>query len=69
MACDGQYLMNAVVGKCANAFEGLRSLVDVGGGIGGPARAIAEAFLKIVVSVLDLPWTFLVLLQVCGLRA
>nr|QCX36375.1 KOMT2 [Piper methysticum] len=56
MVCDSQYLMKIIVKKCATAFEGKRSLIDVGGGTGGAARSIAEAFPDIQeVSVLDLP--------------
>ncbi|KAL0388041.1 UNVERIFIED_CONTAM: putative O-methyltransferase 3 [Sesamum radiatum] len=40
-----------IVGKC---FEGLGSLVDVGGGTGTLAKAIAEAFPQIHCTVLDL---------------
>lgn len=55
MACDAQNSAKYVLKKCAAAFEGLGSVVDVGGGTGGAARIIAEAFPDMVVTVLDLP--------------
>lgn len=36
-------------------FKGLKSLVDVGGGIGTMAEAIAKAFPEIQCTVFDLP--------------
>ncbi|KAK9131977.1 hypothetical protein Scep_011505 [Stephania cephalantha] len=44
-------------------FEGLRSVVDVGGGVGIMARAIAEAFPRIKCTVLDLSHIILVLIK------
>ncbi|KAJ0986732.1 hypothetical protein J5N97_005088 [Dioscorea zingiberensis] len=56
MACDSRVLMTAVVKDWGQVlFGGLRSLVDVGGGSGGAAAAIAEAFPEVKCSVLDLP--------------
>lgn len=40
--------------ECRSIFEGLRSLIDYGGGDGTAARAIAKAFLKVMCTVLDL---------------
>nr|CAD1834322.1 unnamed protein product [Ananas comosus var. bracteatus] len=55
MAADGRFIMDVVVRKCGHVFCGLRSLVDVGGGTGAAARAIAEAFPGVTCAVLDLP--------------
>ncbi|KAF2283289.1 hypothetical protein GH714_043660 [Hevea brasiliensis] len=40
---------------CEGAFEGLKSLVDVGGGTGTVAKAIAKAFPQLDCIVFDLP--------------
>ncbi|KAG9447756.1 hypothetical protein H6P81_013884 [Aristolochia fimbriata] len=55
MASDSQFLMSTLTTKCAHVFDGLNSLVDVGGGTGAAARALAGAFPKTRVTVLDLP--------------
>jgi hypothetical protein len=55
MAADTQFTMNFVVSNCIDVFDGVTSLVDVGGGTGTSARAIAKAFPHIKCSVLDLP--------------
>ncbi|OAY62600.1 Trans-resveratrol di-O-methyltransferase [Ananas comosus] len=55
MAADGRFIMDVVVRKCGHVFHGLRSLVDVGGGTGAAARAIAEAFPHVKCAVLELP--------------
>ncbi|KAH9748876.1 O-methyltransferase ZRP4 [Citrus sinensis] len=44
-----------IVKDCKPIFQGLRSLVDVGGGTGAFARIISEAFPGIKCTVLDLP--------------
>ncbi|KAF5729127.1 trans-resveratrol di-O-methyltransferase-like [Tripterygium wilfordii] len=54
MASDSRTI-TLVVGDHKEIFEGLDSLVDVGGGTGTLARAIAEAFPHITCTVLDLP--------------
>ncbi|KAJ6755447.1 O-METHYLTRANSFERASE [Salix purpurea] len=41
--------------KCKGIFEGVNSLVDVGGGVGTMAKAISEAFPHIDCTVFDLP--------------
>ncbi|EHA8586287.1 Trans-resveratrol di-O-methyltransferase [Cocos nucifera] len=55
MASDTSVVSKVVVTDCKAAFRGLRSLVDVGGGNGMFARAIAEAFPHIKCTVYDLP--------------
>ncbi|KAJ4967497.1 hypothetical protein NE237_019346 [Protea cynaroides] len=44
MASDTRLVMNVVVTESKGVFEGLSSLVDVGGGIGTTAKSIAETF-------------------------
>ncbi|XP_022944130.1 probable O-methyltransferase 3 [Cucurbita moschata] len=55
MVCDSEFIGKIVTEKCSRVFEGLKSLVDVGGGTGVMANAIAEAFPHITCSVFDLP--------------
>lgn len=55
MVCDSELIGKIVIEKCSGVFEGLKSLVDVGGGTGVMANAIAEAFPHITCSVFDLP--------------
>uniref|UniRef100_A0A0E0AW80 O-methyltransferase domain-containing protein n=1 Tax=Oryza glumipatula TaxID=40148 RepID=A0A0E0AW80_9ORYZ len=55
MASDSHFVVNIVIHECAEVFVGVRSLVDVGGGNGAMAKAIADAFPHIKCSVLDLP--------------
>jgi trans-resveratrol di-O-methyltransferase len=55
MVSDSRLMLDFVVSRCGEVFDGIASLVDVGGGAGGAARAIAEAFPQVKCSVLDLP--------------
>lgn len=52
---SSRLVLEFVVTKCGEVFNGIRSLVDVGGGTGSAARAIARAFPYVKCSVLDLP--------------
>ncbi|EEF39800.1 o-methyltransferase, putative [Ricinus communis] len=54
MACDSQ-LVSLIVKDHKEIFEGVASLVDVGGGTGTLARAIADAYPLMTCAVLDLP--------------
>ncbi|CAO2163958.1 unnamed protein product [Urochloa humidicola] len=54
MAADSSFIMDIMVNKCSDIFQGISSLVDVGGGIGGATQAIAQAFPHVECSVLDL---------------
>ncbi|XP_030460137.2 trans-resveratrol di-O-methyltransferase-like [Syzygium oleosum] len=54
MASDSQ-MMNLVIKDCKEIFEGLNSLVDVGGSTGIVARIISEACPGLKCTVLDLP--------------
>ena len=58
MASDARLVMNVVVDKCMGVFEGLESFVDVGGGTGTVAKAIADTFPNIKYTVFDLPHVF-----------
>ncbi|KAL5998810.1 hypothetical protein ACLOJK_009758 [Asimina triloba] len=55
MASDARLLMGIVVKECGRVFQGLGSLVDVGGGTGATAETIANAFPQVKCSVLDRP--------------
>ena len=55
MASDAKFLMDVLLKNCGHVFDGVRSLVDVGGGTGSVAIAISEAFPDIKCSVLELP--------------
>jgi hypothetical protein len=55
MVADSRFLMPIVLRQCGEMFRGINSLVDVGGGHGGAAAAIAAAFPHVKCSVLDLP--------------
>jgi trans-resveratrol di-O-methyltransferase len=54
MASDSG-MMNLVVRDCGPVFEGLDTLIDVGGGTGTCARIISEAFPHLKCTVFDLP--------------
>ncbi|CAL4909122.1 unnamed protein product [Urochloa decumbens] len=54
MVSDSNFLMDIAINECAGAFQGITSLVDVGGGLGASAQAIAKAFPGVKCSVLDL---------------
>ncbi|KAF2283285.1 hypothetical protein GH714_043648 [Hevea brasiliensis] len=55
MASDARLVMHVLINECEGAFEGLKSLVDVGGGTGTVAKAIAKAFPQLDCIVFDLP--------------
>ncbi|KAJ6693546.1 hypothetical protein OIU85_004329 [Salix viminalis] len=55
MASDSVLVSKVIVSKCKGIFEGVNSLVDVGGGTGTMAKAISEAFPHIDCTVFDLP--------------
>jgi len=55
LAAQSRFLMPVVLRECGEVFRGIDSLVDVGGGHGGAATAIAAAFPHLKCSVLDLP--------------
>ncbi|OMO84863.1 O-methyltransferase, family 2 [Corchorus olitorius] len=55
MASDGLLAAKAVLSKCKGVFEGLRSLVDVGGGIGTLTKVLAKKFPSMDCIVFYLP--------------
>lgn len=55
MASDARLVMSVLLEKHKDVFEGVGSVVDVGGGTGTMAKSIAKAFPHIECSVLDLP--------------
>ncbi|MED6209418.1 hypothetical protein PIB30_054481 [Stylosanthes scabra] len=55
MASDARFISKMVIENCKGVFEGLESLVDVGGGNGTLAKAISKSFPKLECTVLDLP--------------
>ncbi|MED6177124.1 hypothetical protein PIB30_094972 [Stylosanthes scabra] len=54
MAGDSQ-MVNVALRDCSFVFEGIESIVDVGGGNGTTAKIICEAFPELQFTVLDLP--------------
>ncbi|KAK4438746.1 8-hydroxyquercetin 8-O-methyltransferase [Sesamum alatum] len=55
MASDSMLAARVITEDCRNVFEGLKSMVDVGGGTGTVAKAIADGFPGMNCVVLDLP--------------
>ncbi|GKA32862.1 trans-resveratrol di-O-methyltransferase-like protein [Tanacetum coccineum] len=55
MASDARLVTSVILKHCGSAFEGLNSIVDVGGGTGTVAKAIANAFPKLSCISFDLP--------------
>lgn len=55
MTSDTRLISKVVIDKCKGVFEGVESLIDVGGGMGTMARAIADAFPHMDCTVFDLP--------------
>ncbi|PWA54714.1 Caffeate O-methyltransferase (COMT) family [Artemisia annua] len=55
IACDARVTVSAVIEGCSVVFEGLKTMVDVGGGNGTSLRMIVEAFPWIKGINFDLP--------------
>ncbi|KAL7606450.1 trans-resveratrol di-O-methyltransferase [Lactuca sativa] len=55
MASDAKLIGSFITKHCADVFQGLNSVVDVGGGTGTIAKAIAKAFPSISCISFDLP--------------
>ncbi|KAK9051268.1 hypothetical protein SSX86_027895 [Deinandra increscens subsp. villosa] len=55
MASDARLVISVILKHCRGVFEGLDSIVDVGGGTGTIARAIVEGFPDIRCICFDLP--------------
>ncbi|KAI7734243.1 hypothetical protein M8C21_011556 [Ambrosia artemisiifolia] len=55
MASDARLVTTIILKHCGDAFEGIESIIDVGGGTGTVAQAIAKAFPNIRCISFDLP--------------
>ncbi|KAI3457176.1 hypothetical protein Pfo_013839 [Paulownia fortunei] len=55
MASDARLVTSVIVKDYRQVFQGLKSMVDVGGGTGTVAKAIADAFPSLNCTVLELP--------------
>ncbi|KAJ4799084.1 O-methyltransferase family protein [Rhynchospora pubera] len=55
MASQSNSIMRGLVARCSNIFDGLNSLVDVGGGTGTAIKIIVEAFPGLKCTLFDLP--------------
>ncbi|KAM7270865.1 hypothetical protein ACFE04_030079 [Oxalis oulophora] len=55
MGNDSRLIFHVMIQKCRAVFEGLSSLVDIGGGNGMLAKSIAQEFPQIECVVFDLP--------------
>lgn len=55
MACDAKVVVPAIVEGCSEVFDGVGSLVDVGGGNGTTMNILAKAFPRIRGINFDLP--------------
>ncbi|KQK05395.1 O-methyltransferase ZRP4 isoform X2 [Brachypodium distachyon] len=54
MVSDSRFIMDVAVKECGQVFEGVGSLVDVGGGLGAASQVISKAFPRLECSVMDL---------------
>ncbi|KAK4714048.1 hypothetical protein R3W88_019955 [Solanum pinnatisectum] len=55
MGSDARLIISVFIKNGKGVFEGLKSLVDVGGGTGIVAKAVSNALLELKCSVFDLP--------------
>nr|BBE32341.1 O-methyltransferase [Acorus calamus] len=55
MERDTRVMMGLIIAECRGVFEGVNTLVDVGGATGTSARMISDAFPNIRCTVLDQP--------------
>ncbi|CAK8537911.1 unnamed protein product [Lathyrus sativus] len=55
MACDAPLVSDLLIEKGKGVFDGLESLVDVGGGTGNLGKALAKSFPQLEYTVFDLP--------------
>ncbi|EYU30782.1 hypothetical protein ABFS82_08G207100 [Erythranthe guttata] len=55
MASDARFVNSLLIREYKQVFEGLDSIVDVGGGTGAAAKAIVSAFPGLKCTVLELP--------------
>ncbi|KAL2483378.1 O-methyltransferase family protein [Forsythia ovata] len=55
MASDARLVTSLLIRDCKHVFEGLNSIVDVGGGTGTVSKIISDEFPNLKCTVLDLP--------------
>ncbi|CAI9787643.1 unnamed protein product [Fraxinus pennsylvanica] len=55
MASDAKLVASVLISDCKHLFEGLNSIVDVGGGTGTVSEVIVDAFPNLKCTVPDLP--------------
>ncbi|KAJ1406066.1 S-adenosyl-L-methionine-dependent methyltransferase [Sesbania bispinosa] len=55
MTCDTKFVVPAIIEGCSEAFDGVNTLVDVGGGNGTTSRILAKACPWIQLINFDLP--------------
>ncbi|XP_059276640.1 acetylserotonin O-methyltransferase-like [Lycium ferocissimum] len=55
MACDARVAVSAIINGCPEIFEGINTMIDVGGGDGTALRLLVEAFPWITGINFDLP--------------
>ncbi|KAL0560097.1 hypothetical protein IC582_000491 [Cucumis melo] len=55
LASDAKFVVSVLMEKCKGVFDGVGSLVDVGGGTGNVTKCIAQAFPQMECTVFDLP--------------
>ncbi|CAL5022407.1 unnamed protein product [Urochloa decumbens] len=55
MVADSNFITDIIIKEGSDLFQGINSLIDVAGGLGGAAHAISEAFPHLECSVLELP--------------
>ncbi|XP_040245454.1 O-methyltransferase ZRP4 isoform X2 [Aegilops tauschii subsp. strangulata] len=54
MVSDSSFIMDIAIRECGEVFQGIGSLMDVGGGLGAAAQAISGAFPSLECTVMDL---------------
>ncbi|XP_021898419.1 trans-resveratrol di-O-methyltransferase-like [Carica papaya] len=55
MACDSHLVTTTIINNYKNVFDGLKKLVDVGGGTGNFVKDLAHQFPNLEFTVFDLP--------------
>ncbi|KAH7692265.1 O-methyltransferase COMT-type protein [Dioscorea alata] len=68
MASDAGLVMDVVMRSCRDVFEGVESLVDVGGGNGTTAMALKKAFPEMKCTVFDLQHVIQGKMELDGVR-
>jgi hypothetical protein len=68
MACDARVVVPAMICGCHEVFEGLSSLVDVGGGNGTTVKMLVKAFPWLQGINFDLPHVVSVAAEIGGVE-